>query len=927
MSETKFTGAEIRQAFIDFFVERGHTFVPSSSLVPGEDQTLLFTNSGMVQFKDVFLGTDKRPYTRAVNSQKCMRVAGKHNDLDDVGRDDTHHTFFEMLGNWSFGDYYKKEAIEWAWELFTGVWGLPKEKLWATCFEDESGEIERDDEAATYWLQQPGFNPNHIRFFGRKDNFWEMAETGPCGPNSEIHIDLGPETCDKQGYPGHSCQINGDCPRFLELGNLVFIQYNRTGKHSLQSLPEKHVDTGMGFERIVSVLQGVLSNYQTDLFIPLLDTIQKISGHNDQQRRENNTPYRVIADHARAATFLIADGVIPGNTGRNYVCRMIIRRASRFGSMIGLHEPFLSKVAGVVIDSYGSFYSELVRNQSSILESITREEARFHRTLESGVAKLESLLQKQCEMGESILSGDKAFDLYATYGLPLEITRDITHEHGLDVDVAGFTEALERHRIASSAGEGFVSITEDNIEVYRQLRSDLQEQGKLPLDGVIYNPYGQLEFKTPILALIRDGQLVSAAQPGDQVEVLLPETSFYIESGGQVSDTGIISASEVSDKNGQDEKWVIRVNGMRRPAAGIIVHLGQVISGVPQPGDMVIAQVDSQRRKDIMRNHTATHLLHSELHAVLGDHARQAGSLVAPDRLRFDFNHPQALTSDLLEEIESGVNRKILENYNLDIQFKPLQQAINEGATALFGEKYANTVRTITVGGDDTFSYELCGGTHVSTTGDIGVFLIISESSVAAGIRRIEAVTGRFAYEIIKKRFKALNETATILETTPEGVPEKTCTLLDDLHEFRKKIVSLRQESIVTEFNRILENPKSDPEAFTNVNGIPILSLTLPGADVDTLRQMIDRFRQQYPSGVVVLATVTEERPTLVAAITQDLVDRGLDAVELVRHVAKPLGGGGGGRATMAQAGGRNASNLNAALASVVAWVEQKLDK
>jgi len=925
MPEKKLTGAEIRQAFIDFFVERGHTYVPSTSLVPGEDQTLLFTNAGMVQFKDVFLGTDKRPYTRAANSQKCMRVAGKHNDLDDVGRDDTHHTFFEMLGNWSFGDYYKKEAIEWAWELFTSTWGLPKERLWATCFEDELGEIERDDEAVNHWLAQPGFNPEHILFFGRKENFWEMAETGPCGPNSEIHIDLGPQTCNRQNVPGHICQVNGDCARFLELWNLVFIQYNRTGERSLTPLPDKHVDTGMGFERIVSVLQGVRSNYQTDLFIPLMEAIQELTGHDKNQFQENLTPYRVIADHARSAAFLIADGVIPGNTGRNYVCRMIIRRASRFGSMIGLNEPFLAKVADVVINTYGGFYSELLRNQSAILESITREEARFHRTLESGVAKLENLLQKQREVGKPVLSGDKAFDLYATYGLPLEITRDIAREHGLEVDETGFTEALEGHRIASGAGEGFVALTESDIEVYRRLRAELQQQGKLDLEGVIYNPYGQLEFKAPILSIVRNGKAVKAAQPGDQVEILLPETSFYVESGGQVSDTGTITNSGSDRKNGQNEDWKIQVFGMRRPAAGIIVHQGQVVKGIPETGAMVIAQVDAQRRGDIMRNHTATHLLHSELRTVLGDHTRQAGSLVAPDRLRFDFTHPQALTPQQLDEIETGVNRKILENFNLDIQHKPLQQAISEGAIALFGEKYADTVRTITVGGEDFFSYELCGGTHVDETGDIGIFLITSESSVAAGIRRIEAVTGRFAYEMIKQRFSALNQAAAILETTPENVPTKTQALVDDLHDARKKVFSLRQETIVAEFNRILENPDSDPTAFRHVNGIPVLSLALPDADAESLRLMTDRFRQRYPSGVVVLATISDERPILVAAITEDLVNRGLNAVELIRQIAKPLGGGGGGRPTMAQAGGRHSSNLNQALESVATWVSEKL--
>ncbi|MCX7977230.1 MAG: alanine--tRNA ligase, partial [Bellilinea sp.] len=429
--------------FIDFFVERGHTFVPSSSLVPGGDQTLLFTNAGMVQFKDVFLGTDQRPYTRAVNSQKCMRVAGKHNDLDDVGRDDTHHTFFEMLGNWSFGDYYKKEAISWAWELLTEVWGLEKERLWATCFKDEKGEIPTDEEAAGYWAQQPGIDPSHILYFGRKDNFWEMAETGPCGPCSEIHYDRGVEYCDKQHDEGHICRVNGNCKRFLELWNLVFIQYNRLSPTRLEPLPARHVDTGMGLERIVSILQDKPSNYRTDLLFPLMEKVRELTGHSEAKRDENITPYRVIADHARAAAFLIADGVVPGNTGRNYVCRMIIRRASRFGSKIGLEQPFLAEVANVVIENYGKAYPELVRNREAIVDALTREEKRFKRTVEQGLAHLEEMLQEVKSSGRKVLDGNKAFDLYATHGLPLELVRDIALEEGLEVDQAGFAKAME----------------------------------------------------------------------------------------------------------------------------------------------------------------------------------------------------------------------------------------------------------------------------------------------------------------------------------------------------------------------------------------------------------------------------------------------------------------------------------------------------
>jgi alanyl-tRNA synthetase len=466
---SKYTGAKIRQDFIDFFVEQRHSFVPSSPLVPGGDSTLLFTNAGMVQFKDIFLGLDKRPYTRAANSQKCMRVAGKHNDLDDVGRDNTHHTFFEMLGNWSFGDYYKKEAITWAWQLLTEVWGLAKDRMWATCFRDDIGDIPQDDEAADEWRKQPGMLPDHILYFGRKDNFWEMAETGPCGPCSEIHYDRGPEYCNKQGEAGHTCKVNGDCTRFLELWNLVFIQYNRLSPVKLEPLPAKHVDTGMGLERIVSVLQDVDSNYKTDLLSPMLDAVQRLTGHTDQEREANLTPYRVIADHSRAAAFLIADGVVPGNIGRNYIARMIIRRAARFGQKIGLNEPFLALVAQAVIDNYSEFYPELRRNQATILDNLTREEQRFQRTVEAGVAKLENLLTRLKTTGKYSLPGEQAFDLYATYGLPVEITRDIAREMDLDVDERGFRAAMEEHRLASGAGEVFGVMGGEQTDIYRSV--------------------------------------------------------------------------------------------------------------------------------------------------------------------------------------------------------------------------------------------------------------------------------------------------------------------------------------------------------------------------------------------------------------------------------------------------------------------------
>lgn len=907
----KMTGSEIRQSFIDFFIEKGHTFVPSSSLVPGGDQTLLFTNAGMVQFKDVFLGTDKRPYNRATNSQKCMRVAGKHNDLDDVGRDDTHHTFFEMLGNWSFGDYYKGEAISWAWELLTDRWGLDKSVLWTTCFKDEKGEIPTDEEAAEIWRKQPGINPDHIVYFGRKENFWEMAETGPCGPCSEIHIDLGPEYCDKKNIPGHVCSVNGDCKRFMEIWNLVFIQYNRINAKQLDSLPSRHVDTGMGFERVVSVIQGVDSNYKTDLISPMMDEVQRLTGHSDNQRVENITPYRVVSDHARAATFLISDGVVPGNTGRNYICRMVIRRASRFGSKIGLNEPFLAKIAEKVIDNYESAYPDLQKNRQTILTNLTREEERFQRTVESGLSVLEEHLSEMRSSGKNHLDGSLAFDLYATHGVPLEITRDIVREHGFNVDDEGFLKAMKDHKVASGAGKAFGKMGGEDVDIYREILENLQLEKLLGPQGVAYDPYSTFKIEGKILALVHNGESVSSAVEGDEVEVILPRTCFYVESGGQVSDTGTIISVE-------DNGWEIVITDTRKPAAGIITQFGVVKYGKPQVGDMVSASVDIERRWDIMRNHTATHILHAKLHQVLGEHARQAGSLVAPDRLRFDFTHPEAISPQQLETIERLVNEEILNNYQLKTSTKKLNEAISDGATALFGEKYGDVVRTIAIGDDTPFSYELCGGTHVSETGDLGTFLIASESSAAAGIRRIEAVTGRKAYDLIQKRFRDMKISASLLNASVDEIATRTKALIEELETARKETVQVRQEMAAISFS-------SQLDGITNIGDTAILAAEIPSADSDTLRGITDQFREKHPSGIIVLGSVLEGRPLLIASVTDDLIKRGINAGDIVRTISKEIDGSGGGRPNLAQAGGKNPAGLQKALDIVLPLVKEKL--
>jgi alanyl-tRNA synthetase len=915
----KLNGNEIRQTFIDFFAEHGHTVVPSASLVPGGDATLLFTNSGMVQFKDVFLGTDKRPYSRAVDAQKCMRVAGKHNDLDDVGRDDTHHTFFEMLGNWSFGDYYKKEAIAWSWQLLTDVWGLPKERLYATCFKDDKGNIPTDEEAADIWRQQPGMLPENILYFGRKENFWQMAEFGPCGPCSEIHIDLGEERDNMRGKP-HQCGVNGECTRYLELWNNVFIQYNMLDGGSLEPLPATHVDTGMGFERIVSVLQGVDSNYKTDLFAPMIDVIRKLSGHSLEQVYADFTPYRVIADHTRAAAFLIADGVVPGNQGRNYICRMIIRRAARFASKIGLKEPFLANVAAPVIEAYGSFYPELAQHKQSIFDSLTREEIRFARTVESGTAYLEGMLDELKKAGQTVLDGRKAFDLYATYGLPLEISRDIAREQALDVDEAGFRAAREEHSKASGGGKAMGAMGGGDAEFFAGIFKDLQAHGKL-ISPVQYDPYSGGEVQAEILALVVDGQSVNEAQFGDRVEVILPKTGFYIEAGGQVGDTGLIRSINV--RAGSEEAgWEIEISEARRPASGLISHIGEVISGRPKVGDKAIAEVDPARRHDIMRNHTATHLMHAALHKVLGDHARQAGSLVAPDRLRFDFNHPDSMSADQIERVEKIVNDTVAADYAVNSRTKSREEAIAEGAMALFGEKYGEVVRTITISDEHTeaqrYSYELCGGTHLDRTSDVGTFIIVSEGSAAAGVRRIEAVTGRGAYDLVARRFKALKTVASTLKSSVEDVPLKVETLQDELAATRKQLASARTELALANFNQQLEQVET-------VGQTRLLVTQMPGLDKDTLTRLADAFRTRYPeNSVCVIASTNAENVTVMAAVMQDLIKRGIKAGDLVNHISRQLGAGGGGAPHLAFGGGKDPSKLAGALASVTAWLSEK---
>ncbi len=882
------TSAEVRQAFLDYFIEQNHHEVMSSSLVPGNDPTLLFANAGMVQFKDTFLGLEKRDYKRATTSQKVMRVSGKHNDLEEVGPSPRHHTFFEMLGNFSFGDYFKKEAMEFAWQLLTQVYELPMDRLAITIYE-------KDDESYQLWTKHIGIDPKRIARLGPKDNFWQMAETGPCGPNTEIHWDQHPEL----GVEGIIKSLETDDDRFLEIWNLVFMQFNRTQPDEAHTgqfdepLPAPGVDTGMGLERITMILQDVETNYETDLFTHIIKRIQELSGQTDEEVANDNIPYRVIADHIRAAVFLIADGVLPGAKGRDSVCRLIIRRAARFGAKIGFQEPFLADVADAVIDNMGDHYTDLKERTNAIKRSIRREEERFYRTMEAGLNELDIMLETLPNGGE--LSGEDAFYLKATLGLPIQVTKDIAEEHGYSVNMAGFTEAEATHAAVSGGGEVMGEI--DLAQTYSKVLTDLKSAGELPDEGVAYEPYGPTSVETKLLALLQDGRPIENPAIGDKVEIILDQSSFYVESGGQVSDTGNLTGDD----------WEIEVEDTRRPISGLIVHVGEVVEGTPSVGDKVCASVDGTRRVDITRNHTATHLLHAALRNHLGTHVQQRGSLVAPDRLRFDFAHDAKVSLDELQQIEHEVNQIILKNYPIHAEEKSLQKAREEGAMALFGEKYSETVRTIIIENGSRYSYELCGGIHVPHTSEIGPFVIVSEGSVSAGVRRIEAFTGQGAIDHIQTRMNTLNQISGQLNTTPDNSAQRVSALQDELNSARKQIQQLQRNLARHNFSELVET-------LEEVNGIPTLLTQLEDTPMETLREMSDWFRGKVKSGVFVAGVNNEGKPQLMVAVTDDLTQKGLHAGNIIKQVAQVVGGGGGGRPNMAQAGGKDPSKLPDAL-------------
>ncbi|NOZ70778.1 MAG: alanine--tRNA ligase [Chloroflexi bacterium] len=894
------TSEEIREAFLRYFEEHQHQRVPSSSLIPYNDDTLLLTNAGMVQFKDVFLGLEKRPYTRATTAQKCMRVSGKHNDLENVGPSPRHHTFFEMLGNFSFGDYFKREAIRYAYEFLTDVMGLDPERLYYTVYLD-------DDDAYNFWTQEIGIDPARVYRMGEKTNFWSMGDVGPCGPTSEIHYDWGAEAC-TCGDPNCSVLLDNDCDRWLEVWNLVFMQFNQDAEGKRTPLPKTGVDTGMGLERIVSVVQNTPVNYDNDLFVPIMAHIQSLLGHSDAERVQHQVGYRVIADHARAAAFLIADGVRPGATGPGYVLRMVIRRAHRFGRKIGFDKPFITQVCDAVIEKMGDVYPELRLRRQWIHATVTQEEEQFIATLDRALGELEQALARLQEQGEHVLPGEIAFDLKSTHGLPFEVTRDICQERGFGVDEEAYLAADEAHRRLSQ-GRLNAAVYAKGAEIYTAALDALLRRGFLSDSGVRHDPYGALTRSTQLLGILVEGKLVERAEAGQEVDLILAETPFYIEAGGQVSDTGEIVG----------EGWRARVNDVRRPIPGLILHRAVLESGHAQVGAAVIARVDSRRRWDIMRNHTATHLLHRVLRNLLGEHVEQAGSLVAPDRLRFDFRYDAALSEDELHQITDSVNAAILANYPVQISWKPIQEALTEGATALFGEKYGDVVRTVRVGDEDnTWSYELCGGTHVENTSQIGSFFITSEGSVSAGVRRIEAVTGFGAEEYALDRIFTLEHVARHLHVPPQAVEEKVEDLQAQLHTMNRELHKLRQQLMAQQAREVVSQAEE-------VAGVPVIVTRVQAADVNDMRVMADDLRSKLGSGIVVLGAILNEKPMLIAAATKDVTQKGAHAGKLVKALAARIGGGGGGRPDMAQAGGRDASKLDEALAAARDEIAQQL--
>ncbi len=872
------TGNDARKIFLEYFKKHNHQQVRSSSLVPQDDPTLLFVNAGMVQFKRVFTGDEKREYTMAVTSQKCVRAGGKHNDLENVGYTARHHTFFEMLGNFSFGEYFKEKAIEFGWDLLTNGYGFDKDKLWVSVYLE-------DDEAYDIWKDQVGVPEERIVRLGEEDNFWSMGDTGPCGPCSEIHIDRGKEF----GCEDGNCAVGCDCDRWLELWNLVFMQFEKDEAGNMTPLPKPSIDTGLGLERVISVLQDVPTNYDTDLFIPIMDKVGELSGKKRNESDLVEVAMKVIADHSRASAFLICDGVLPSNEGRGYVLRRIMRRAIRYGRSIGLTKPFLHETVQTVFQIMDEAYPELKDSSAFILNVVKNEEEKFLETLDTGMKLLEATIAdvKADASGEnqtSIIPGNVIFKLYDTFGFPVDIIADHVKEMNIDLDMDGFNAAMEEQKARSRSTKKFTGVG----QAYKALTS---EGVKTEFIG-----YDAVECTSNALILVKGDKEVQTAQKGDEIEIVTESTVFYAESGGQAGDAGTIG----------NENGVIRVLDTVKDPSGLFIHKGVVETGQAQKGETFTLKVDAVKRQNTALNHTATHILHSALRKVLGDHVKQSGSLVTESRLRFDFTHFSSISSEEIQSIENEVNEKIRENHSVETHEMDMDEAVKSGATALFEEKYGDVVRVVSQG---DFSQELCGGTHTKRSGDIGVFKILSEGGIASGVRRIEAATGQSALDVIHKEQGLIESTAGLLKGAKEELVSKVETLLKDKKNLEKELESIKAKMA----SKSVENLEDD---IKEVNGVKVVAKRVNIENPSQLRDLADKFKNKIGSGVVLLGAESNGKALLIAVVTNDLT-KDYKAGDIVKNAAKIVGGGGGGRPDMAQAGGTKPEQLDKALESV----------
>jgi alanyl-tRNA synthetase len=873
---------EIREIFLDFFADKNHRVVKSASLLPKDDPTILFTNAGMNQFKNTFLGLEKRSYTRAASVQKCMRVSGKHNDLEQVGKTNKHHTFFEMLGNFSFGDYFKKEAIAYAWELVTEGFNMEEDKLYATVYQE-------DDEAFEIWNKEVGLSDSRIFRCGKKDNYWAMGETGPCGPCSEIHYDLGENL--EAGEPYELIGKGSD--RFLELWNLVFMQYEQSDKGELLPLPSPSIDTGMGLERVATVLQGKRNNYDTDLFLPLIETVCDMARKEYPSDLKSNTSLRIIADHIRAVTFLIGDDIMPSNDGRGYVLRRLIRRAYRQGNFLGIDEPFLYKLVGGVVDIMKDAYPELLSSANYIAKVCLSEEKRFAMTLASGMKTFNQFIQEAKDRSMNVLAGDKLFMLYDTFGFPVDLSRELANEKDMEVDEIGFQEELEKQRQrAKSAWKG--EALQKEKKVYEKIKDTPSE----------YVGFDRDKTEAEVVAIIKDGKIIDQLYEGEEGEVFLDITPFYAEAGGQVGDTGIIKNPHFSGI----------VSTAFFPIPEIRAHKLKIISGKIHVRDKVEAAIDLSLRNSLSKNHTATHLLHASLRAILGDHVKQAGSLVSPDRLRFDFTHFAPVKESELKQIETLVNEKIRENIPVQTKITTMEKGIEEGAVAIFEEKYGENVRMVMVG---DFSKELCGGVHVHSTGEIGLFIIISETSIAAGMRRIEALSGEAALMHIQEDEDILQEILRMMNAPKKDLLEQLDKLKTSVKDLEKEIKALRQKMANLRYQK-------DPQQIQTVEDISVMTQEVEGLSIEELRELADSLKQNLGSGIVVLGASEGNKAFIVISVTKDMTDR-IKASDLIKKIAPMIGGGGGGRPDFAQAGGTKPDQINVVLKNIGSIVQDFL--